>query len=238
VVTAPTNGYYDIGLRYSAGPLTGAPTNRTTKLRLNGSDLTTVSLTGTKDWNTWNTSTTKVFLTAGINQIEVNAHTQDDADAINVDYIDVTSTTGTITAYQAEASTNTLAGTASVKSNDAASGGKYVGFVGGGSNNTVRFNDVTVSSAGRYRMVVTYANGELGDGADNYNTNVVDRYADISVNGETAKRTYFRNTLGWSNYRTTVVDVILASGSNTITFANTAAYAPDLDLIQIAAPIG
>ncbi|MBV1855210.1 carbohydrate-binding protein [Catellatospora tritici] len=238
VVTAATDGYYNVGLRYSAGPLTGAPANRSIRLRLNGVDLATPALPGTANWNTWNTVTTKVFLTAGINQIEVNAYTGDDADAINVDYLDVVATTGTITAYQAESSANTRSGTAAVGSNTAASGGQYVGFVGNGAGNTLRFNNVTVSAAGRYRMVVTYANGELGAGATNYNSNIVDRYADISVNGAAAKRSYFRNTLGWSNFRTTVVDVDLAAGANTITFANAAAYAPDLDLIQIAAPVG
>jgi hypothetical protein len=87
-------------------------------------------------------------------------------------------------------------------------------------------------------MVVSYANGELGSGASNYNTNVVDRYADISVNGGGSQKVYFRNTLGWSNWWTTVVDVNLVAGNNTITFGNGTWYAPDLDRIQIAAAVG
>ncbi len=238
VVSVPSDGYYDLGLRYSAGPYGGAPTDRSIRLRLNGSDLTTVALPGTADWNTWKTATTKVFLHAGINQVEANAYASDDRDAVNLDYLDVTAATGTITAYQAESSANVLGGTAAVASNSAASGGKYVGYVGLGAANTLTFTGVNAPSAGTYRMVVTYANGELGAGASNYNTNIVDRYADISVNGGAATRVYFRNTLGWSNFRTTVVDVALAAGSNTITFGNAAAYAPDLDQIQIAAPLG
>ena len=98
---------------------------------------------------------------------------------------------------------------------------------------------MTAASAGTYRMVVTYANGELGAGASNYNSNIVDRYADVSVNGGSATRSYFRNTLGWSNFRTAVVTVTLAAGSNTITFANASTgYVPDLDRIQVAAAIG
>ncbi|WP_158850311.1 carbohydrate-binding protein [Saccharothrix deserti] len=239
VVTAPTDGYYNLGLRYSAGPYSGAPANRSIRLKLNGADLTDVALPGTADWNTWNTATTKVFLTAGINRVDVNAYATDDRDAINVDYLDVTAATGTVTAYQAEAGGNTLGGTAVVVSDSAASGGRYVGWIGAGAANTLRFNNVTAPAAGRYRMVVTYANGELGEGADNYNSNIVDRYSDISVNGGTAKRSYFRNTLGWSNYRTTVVDVDLAAGANAITFANgSSGYVPNIDLIQIAAPTG
>jgi hypothetical protein len=239
VVTAQNDGYHDVALRYSAGPYSGAPATRSVRLRLNGSDLTDVTLPGTADWNTWNTVSTKVFLTAGINRIDVDAYAADDRDAVNVDYIDVTPTTGTITSYQAESPANTLSGAARAGSNPAASGGAYVGYIGAGAANTLRFNNVTVPAAGRYRMVVTYANGELGEGATNYNSNIVDRYAEISVNGGPPARHYFRNTLGWSTFRTTVVDVVLAAGANTITFGNASTrYAPDIDLIQIAAPLG
>ena len=239
VVSVPSDGYYNLGLRYSAGPYTGAPANRSVRLRLNGADLTDVALTGTADWNTWGTATTKVYLPAGISRVEYNAYASDDRDAANLDYVDVAAASGTVTAYQAEAAGNTLAGTAVVVSDSAASGGSYVGWLGAGAANTMRFNSVTASAAGRYRMVVSYANGELGDGATNYNSNIVDRYAEISVNGGTAQKVFFRNTLGWSNYWTTVVDVDLAAGANTITFGNSSSgYAPNIDRIQIAAPIG
>ena len=239
VVTAPSDGYYNLSLRYSAGPYTGAPTDRSIRLRLNGSDLTTVALPGTADWNTWKTATTKVYLQAGINRVEYNAYASDDRDAVNLDYLDVAATSGTVTAYEGESASNTLGGTAVVVSDGAASGGRYVGWVGAGAANTLRFNGVSAATAGRYRMVVGYANGELGSGATNYNSNIVDRYAEISVNGGTAKKVYFRNTLGWSNYWTTVVDVDLAAGANTITFGNSSTgYAPNIDRIQIAAPTG
>ncbi|OCT12290.1 dockerin [Paenibacillus pectinilyticus] len=237
VVTAPNNGYYNVTLRYSAGPYTGAPTNRTTRMMLNGSQLKDISLPGTADWKTWASSTVKVFLTAGINRIGINAYTADDSDAINVDYIDVVSTTGTMTSYEAESTTNTLGGAAVVATNTAASGGKYVGYIGAGAANTLQFNNINVPTSGLYRMVVTYANGELGAGASNYNTNIVDRYADLSVNGGAATKVFYRNTLGWNNFRTREVDVMLTAGNNTIKFSNSSAgYAPNIDLIQIAAP--
>ncbi|WP_433380867.1 carbohydrate-binding protein [Actinoplanes sp. CA-142083] len=233
VVSVPSDGYYNLGIRYSAGPYTGAPADRSIRVRLNGSDLTTVALPGTADWNTWKTATTKVYLPAGISRVEYNAYASDDRDAVNLDYLDVAATSGTVTAYEAETGT-TLSGTAVVVNDAAASGGKYVGWVGAGSANTVRFNGISVPAAGRYRLVVSYANGELGDGATNYNSNIVDRYAEIN-----GKRVYFRNTLGWSNYWTRVVDVDLAAGANTITFGNASSgYAPNIDRIQIAAPVG
>jgi len=237
VVTVPSDGYYNVGLRYSAGPYSGAPANRSIRLRLNGADLIDLALPGTADWNTWNTATTKVFLPAGISRLEANAYAGDDRDAVNLDYVDVAAASGTITSYEAEASGNTLSGTAVRGSNSGASGGQQVGFVGAGAGNTLRFNNVTVPTAGRYRMVVAYANAEVV-GDHQYNNNIVDRGADISVNGGAARRTYFRNTLSWTTFRTTVVDVDLAAGANTITFGNSTAYAPDLDLIRIATPIG
>ncbi|MEV6303410.1 CBM35 domain-containing protein [Actinoplanes sp. NPDC051861] len=239
VVTAADDGYYNVGLRYSAGPYSGAPANRSARITLNGSTLTDLALPGTADWNTWNTVTAKVFLKAGINRIDVGAYASDDRDAINVDHLDVTPTSGTITTYQAEAGGNQLAGTAVVVSDSAASGGRYVGWLGAGAANTLTFTNVTVPAAGRYRLVVGYANGELGAGAENYNSNIVDRWADLTVNGASAGRTYYRNTLGWSIYRTRVVDVTLTAGANTIRFANSSAgYVPNIDYIKIAAPIG
>ncbi|MDD1623105.1 MAG: hypothetical protein LUQ11_16650 [Methylococcaceae bacterium] len=85
-------------------------------------------------------------------------------------------------------------------------------------------------------MVVAYANAEMV-GEHAYNTNVVERYADISVNGAAAKRAYFRNTLQWDNYQTRVVNVDLRAGNNTIRFGNADAYAPNIDRIEIAAPV-
>ncbi|WP_200962438.1 CBM35 domain-containing protein [Paenibacillus sp. Soil750] len=236
VVTAPTNGFYNVTLRYSAGPLTGATTNRNARFMLNGVHLKDLSLTGTTNWSTWASNTTNVFLTAGINRIAMNAFTTDDNDAYNIDYIDVAASTGTITGYEAEAAGNTRAGAAVITSDTAASGGSYVGWIGGGAANTLQFKNVNVATAGVYRMIITYANGELGAGASNYNANIVDRYANISVNGATAKKLYFRNTLGWSNFGTTVADVTLAAGNNTIKFSNSSSgYAPNIDRIQIAA---
>jgi hypothetical protein len=237
VVTVASDGYYNLSLRYSAGPYTGAPADRWLLLRLNGSDLTTVALPGTANWNTWKTATTKVYLQAGINRVAYNAYTR--RNAVNLDYLEVAATSGSVTAYEAEAGGNTLSGTAVVVGDSAASGGSYVGWLGAGAANTLRFNGVTVPAAGRYRMVVSYANGELGAGASNYNSNIVDRYAEIRVNSGTVQKVFFRNTLGWSNYWTTVVDVTLNAGANTITFGNSSAgYAPNIDRIQIAAPLG
>jgi hypothetical protein len=238
VVSAASDGYYNVSLRYSAGPYTGAPANRTTQLVLNGSTVEDVPLPGTADWNTWNTVTTKLYLQAGINRISYDAYTTDDSDAINVDYIDVAATTGTVGSYEAESTANTLAGTAVVASSTGASGGKYVGYIGLGGGNTLQFNGVTAATAGTYDLVIQYANDEFSTGGAGYNTNSINRYADISINGGATTRLYFRVTGSWSTFKTAVLAVHLNAGSNTVKLSNAAAYAPDIDKLTVAAVAG
>ncbi|CAH1208290.1 hypothetical protein PAECIP111892_03084 [Paenibacillus auburnensis] len=234
VVNATGDGYYNVTVRYAAGPLGSAPATRNLRMDLNGSTLTDLSLPATANWETWDSSTLRVFLTAGINRINLKAFTNDESDAVNIDYIDVVPTSGSITSYQAEASANSLGGNAAISSSANAAGGSVVKWIGAGSGNYLQFNTINVPVTGLYQMVVTYANAEVV-GTHAYNNNIVNRYADISVNGGTAQRKYFRNTLNWSTFYTTVVDVQLNAGSNTIRFSNGTAYAPDIDQISVAA---
>ena len=238
VVYAEDDGYYNLDLRYSAGPYTGAPTDRSILLTINDDSLGTLPLTGTPSWNAWTTASTPAFLSKGINRVRISAYTNDDVDAINIDYLDVLPTTDSLTTYEADSSVNTLSGTAVVSSNTGAANGSIVGYLGNGSENYLEFQQINVPTSGMYRMVVRYANGELGDGASNYNSNIVDRYADISVNDGPSQKVYFRNTLGWETFYTTTVNVSLTAGDNTIRFSNDTAYAPDIDLIRIAEPVG
>ncbi len=235
VVTAANDGYYNVTLRYAAGPYSGAPATRYLRMAVNGGLTKDVACAQTGSWSTWASATTKVFLQAGINRLDFKAYTTDESDCVNIDYIDVAATTGTITNYEAEASGNTLGGTAVRTSDSAASGGQYVGYIGNGAANTLQFNNVNVAAAGTYRMVVQFANAEkIGDHA--YNNNIVDRYATVSVNGGTAVGYYWYNTLAWNTYRTIVFDVSLNAGNNTIRFGSTNGYAPNIDCIKIAAP--
>ncbi|MFJ9907492.1 hypothetical protein ACIRVK_32175 [Streptomyces sp. NPDC101152] len=118
-----------------------------------------------------------------------------------------------------------------MSANSWASGGNHVGYVGNGPGNTLTFQ-VNAASAGRYVMNVRYANNQVS-GSGNYNTNVVSRAADITVNG-TATTVMFRNTYSWSNWWDLPVPVTLKAGTNTITFGNPSGYAPDLDRITLA----
>jgi hypothetical protein len=85
-------------------------------------------------------------------------------------------------------------------------------------------------------MNVRYANNQVS-GSGNYNTNVVSRAARISVNG-TARTVMFRNNYSWSSYWDLPVPVTLTAGTNTIAFANSSAYAPNIDRLTVAPLVG
>jgi hypothetical protein len=236
VLTAKNNGFYNIRLRYSTCPVDVVPGLKTVRMMLNGSRLKDISVQHTTDREPWADVDIRVFLTAGINRIAFDTSSDDDSDAIQIDYIEVTPGNGPVKAYEAEASDNTLCGIAAVMDDPAASGGKYVGNIGNGGANTLEFNIISVPESGTYRMIVYFANAEFR-GEHAYNNQIVDRYTEISVNGGGSQKVYFRNTFAWDHYQTRVVDVDLHAGRNTIKFSNhdQEAYAPHIDKIEIAA---
>ncbi|WP_432189190.1 alpha-galactosidase D [Streptomyces sp. Tue6028] len=122
------------------------------------------------------------------------------------------------TAYEAEATANTLAGNASVADCSACSGDHKVGnlYLGG----SLRFNDVTVDKAGTYLIKVAYVSGDA-------------RSADISANGNKATSHKFPSTGDWGSVESVSVPVALKAGSNTITFDSGSGYAPDIDRIDV-----
>ncbi|MGM0369929.1 MAG: hypothetical protein ACQEP9_05895, partial [Bacillota bacterium] len=94
------------------------------------------------------------------------------------------------------------------------------------------FEKINLVEAGDYKMVVYYANAERESG-HMYNVDLVDRSAQISVNGTTDQEFYFRNTFSWNNYSTIVIDLELKAGVNTIAFVNDNNYLPKIDQIEI-----
>lgn len=137
-----------------------------------------------------------------------------------------------------------------IKSKTASNGKAVEGYRGGGDNSlTLKVN---AGEAGDYKLSVFYANNEpapvMKTQAGNnyvhpYNTDLVERYMQISVNGGTPQTVYFRNTFCWDTYKNTVVDVKLQKGENVITFTNDNSYkfsqvqddfAPRLDKFVVA----
>lgn len=125
----------------------------------------------------------------------------------------------TSTAYEAEASANTLSGNASLADCSACSDGRKVGNLYGGGKLTV--NDVVVAKAGTYQVKVAYISGDS-------------RSADISANGGGATRHKFPSTGDWGTVNSVYVPVTLKAGTNTITFDSSGpGYAPDIDRIDV-----
>jgi hypothetical protein len=106
-----------------------------------------------------------------------------------------------------------------------ASGGKYVNGITSydGEERYLEIPNIVVPEDGVYKLVVTYANGESA-GTHAYNNDVVERYAQISVNGEEPFTVHFKNTISWLHYATQTIDVHLKAGANTIRFSNNNTY--------------
>jgi hypothetical protein len=216
---APTDGYYTVKTDYSSAG--GSAT-----LALNGTTVATLpSSSGSAA-----TAGNRLYLAAGINRLTVspNSGTTITLRGLKVDGSG--DTTG-VTTYQAE--NGTLAGKAVVQSNTWASGGKDVGYLGNGSGNTLTFGNVTAATAGRYTVVVHYAENDRS-GSGNYNTNIESRTAQLTVNGGSPTTLTFRNTYGWSDWWSLPATVTLNAGTNTLTFGNSGGYAPDIDSIEVA----
>ena len=124
----------------------------------------------------------------------------------------------TTTAYEAEATTNTLSGNANIADCSACSGGKKVGnlYVGG----KLTINNVVAAKAGTYQVKIAYVSGDS-------------RSASISSNGNGATSHKFPSTGDWGTVGTVYVPVSLKAGANTITFDSGSGYAPDIDRIDV-----
>lgn len=122
------------------------------------------------------------------------------------------------TTYEAENAT--LAGTVTPPYCEYCSGAGEAGNIGGGSGNTVTFQNVTVDKAGMYLMEIDY----LTSGARSFF---------VSVNGA-ASTELDLNGSSFSLPTSTVISVQLQAGANTIQFGNDSGYAPALDRIAIA----
>lgn len=248
-VTSTKDGYNEVTLRYSAPKADGQNAKRTVTLKVNPNESSarndsqelTLELPETKDANTWQTAKVRVYMPLGLNQIKVEGY---GTQGVLIDSLSTSSADdSSVTRYEAENKTNnTLNGSSRVSADSKASNGNIVGNVGNGANNWLQFNKVTVPEDGNYTLTIGYAQWEYT--ASN-KWQIVNRWADMSVNGETSKHLVFANTRGWSNFWTTSVRVNLKKGENTIRFGNAntgtasesgkaSGWAPNFDYIQVA----
>ncbi len=146
-----------------------------------------------------------------ITKDEIDLEIYEDPDTDNENY----------TYYEAESSNNTLSGTAVTATAVMCSGGKKVGYIGRGQNNTLTFNGITVEEAGEYEIVLFYCSGET-------------RKVTVTVNGADAQEVTGLNSHSWDSYASVSFTVYLNAGQNTITFGNASYYAPDIDRIGVS----
>ena len=111
---------------------------------------------------------------------------------------------------------------------------------------------VNVPKDGTYNLSIRYSNDEpapimlKADGSTYihpYNIDLVERYAQIEVNGNEAETVYFKNTLSWDTFRTVNVQVVLNAGENTVKLYNDNSYqfselvnstAPEIDRVTVS----
>jgi hypothetical protein len=124
------------------------------------------------------------------------------------------------TAYEAEASGNTLGGGASIAGCDGCSGGSKVGNIGG--SGYLIMNNINAASAGTYLMQLSYVDGDSS------------RTAIITVNGKSFEQPLpGTNDNNWDSAQTITIPVQLNAGANTIQFGNPTDYVSDIDKVTV-----
>ena len=111
---------------------------------------------------------------------------------------------------------------------------------------------INAPSSGVYNFSIRYSNDEpapimqKADGSTYvhpYNIDLVERYAQISVNGGESETVYFKNTLSWDTFKTVNVQLELQQGGNIVKIYNDNSYqfsnlvnstAPEIDTITVS----
>lgn len=249
-VVVPEDGYYDMELRASGGGMLDISKNTVlfaedasaeSDIRLEwrelfGGVVLPESLEEIKPGS--------IYLAAGVNELKFTVQ-----DICTIDRI-VFSKNHSLTnrnEISVEAEASALSGTAVndgyrylkgqtenpvVIENQYCSDGKAVEGFRGGMDNELSF-EVEAPETGNYIMSIYYTNDEPApvmrtQAGSNYvhpyNIDLVERYAQIRVNGGEAKTVYFRNTFCWDVFKNVVIDIELEEGTNTIRITNDNSY--------------
>ncbi|WP_127360486.1 fibronectin type III domain-containing protein [Actinacidiphila soli] len=181
----------------------------------------TVYANGTKVATTSGTSTTVSGLSAATDYaFTVVAHDAKGRRSVPSKAVAVTTPAdGGPTGYEAEASGNTLTGSASAVDCSGCSGGKKVTNLSWGS---VAVNNVTAPKDGTYLMKLDYVDGDSS------------RIIDITVGDKTIQVPLSgTNENTWDTAQSITVSIPLKAGSNTLTFTNPTDWAPDIDKLTV-----
>ncbi|GAA2148022.1 CBM35 domain-containing protein [Glycomyces algeriensis] len=150
----------------------------------------------------------------GVNRIALSA----ERGTLHVHDLTVTGDGGTEDFTRIAAADAELSGTAALTENTWAGDDVAITGVGGGEGNTATLH-VSADEAGPHLLLVHYANDER-TGGHAYNTNIISRYAEFTVNGETAAAVPMRGTWSWNDFWSYPLIVDLEAGTNTIEIGN------------------
>lgn len=240
-VVAPEDGLYDVELLLLGGNLADVVIKK--RIIDFGKDARTETLISTKNiiLGRANEELT-IHLTKGANTITVSCDEEFLLDAIIFKYNRIQTLEKSVVI---EAEDAVLMGNARVIENEYASGGKMVDGitigqvpesvgVGAVARESRLMFDVDVEEAGYYALSMFYSNNEPapvmprisspGLYVHPYNTDLIERYAQIVVNDNEAETVYFRNTLSWDNIKSMTVYVKLEKGKNTVVIYNDNSY--------------
>ena len=105
------------------------------------------------------------------------------------------------------------------------SGSAYVGYIGGGADNAVTFENVNVDKAGEYTLRIYYVSGER-------------RNLSVDVNGSKAADLsgLYANRNDWSGIAAADTKVTFKAGNNTVKLYNAGGNGPSIDRIAVAIP--
>ncbi|WP_075731577.1 CBM35 domain-containing protein [Streptomyces acidiscabies] len=204
-VYAPRDGYYTV-VPKGSGPV---------QLALHGEKLAAVP-----------NRALRLYLVAGNNRVAV---TSGHASLRSLDVSGDGSDKNVLTYSAADA---VLAGGAKLVDSAYAPGGAYIGSLGNSPDSTAEFR-VNAPKSGRYLLVVTYAHNDRRDNGHAYNTDIMSRTANVTVDAGAPRTVTFKNTWSTDDYWTVGVPVELRKGANTVTFGNATAAAPDIARIEL-----
>ena len=127
-----------------------------------------------------------------------------------------------------EAENAKISGRASItsgKDGKYSSGSAYVGYIGGGADNAVTFENVSVDRAGEYTLRIYYVSGER-------------RNLSVDVNGSKAAELsgLYANRNDWSGIADADTKVTLKEGNNTVKLYNASGNGPSIDRIAVVIP--
>ncbi len=241
-VNVPREGYYNFGVTGNGkATLSQSRVNYAedakaeSELSISWQDLFDVYL--------GDTSAGLIYLTAGMNHLRLTGNSITIDQIIFTEFSEYTAENSItveaedcqLTGTAADDDYNYLLGSKAVPEvieTEYASGSKAVeGFRGGQYNSLALVVDV--SQSGDYKLSISYSNNEpapvmITQSGDYYvhpyNTDLVERYMQITVNDGTPQTVYFKNTFCWDTYKSVVVDVTLQAGTNVITFTNDNSY--------------